>query len=132
MQNVNVHCGTCVSAPSKATKNKPSVEGRPYTLMFIRPADLPQEFIAQRVKGTGKSPILPEGMELVWSLTHDAWRVFNTKTQVGELVSFKAEADTVEHVGTVHRQQIMSNPVMMQAYRPDLYEQQQAEQQLSA
>jgi len=122
MSNVKVYNGTCISSPTKATKNKPAVEGRPYTMMFIRPSEMPPEWTGVRVKGTGKTPVLPEGMELVWSLTHDGFRCFNHNTQVDALTISDALADVVDHLGIMHRQQILTSVQMMQAYRPDLYE----------
>jgi hypothetical protein len=127
MSSVKVYNGTCVSKPTKATKNKPSVEGRPYTMMFVRPSEMPPEWLGVRVKGTGKTPVLPEGMELVWSLTHDAWRVFNNATAT-RIESIEASPDTVDHIGVVHRQIIDTTEEMRRVYRPDLCDQPQEQQ----
>lgn len=121
MSNVKIFTGTCISSPTKATKNKPSVEGRPYTMMFLRPSEMPKEWLGVRVKGTGKTPTLPEGMELVWSLTHDGFRCFNNNT-VTDIESFDAEPDTVDHIGTVHRQLVESVEYIRRVFRPDLCE----------
>ena len=123
MSSVKVHIGTCISSPSKATKNKPAVDGRPYTMMFVRPSEMPQEWTALRVKGTGKTPVLPEGMELVWSLTHDAFRVFNFATSTF-LETEPTPAEAVDSVGVTHRQLVESTDILKMLYRPDLCEQQ--------
>jgi hypothetical protein len=49
-------------------------------MTFVLPSDMPDEFIAQRVKGTGKTNTYPAGMALVWSATDDGWRVWNAYT----------------------------------------------------
>lgn len=127
MQSVTIFTGSCVSSPTKATKTKPATEGKPYTMMFIRPSEMPPEWLALRVKGTGKTPVLPEGLELVWSLTHDAFRIFNHNTKTA-LVSIDADAENIDHLGITHRQLILTTPGMLQTYRPDLFEAQQAAQ----
>ena len=100
-------------------------DGRDYTFMFVSPSDMPEEWLAQRVKGTGKRAVLPEGMELVWSLTHDAFRVFNHRAAT-DLSSFDAEPDTVDFIGQTHRDHIAREPNLLAIYRPDLYEAQLA------
>lgn len=123
MQNVTIYNGTCISKPTKATKNKPAVDGRPYSMLFVKPSEMPSEWLSVRVKGTGKSPILPEGMELVWSLTHDAFRVFNFATSTF-LETMDTPAESVDSVGVTHRQLVESTDILKMMYRPDLCEQQ--------
>lgn len=127
MSNVTIYNGTCISKPTKATKNKPAVDGRPYSMLFVKPSEMPSEWLGQRVKGTGKSPILPEGMELVWSLTHDAFRVFNFSTSTF-LETLPTPAESVDSVGATHRQLVESTDILKMLYRPDLCEQQPEQQ----
>lgn len=116
MQNVKVKVGTSIAK-----------DGKTYTFMFVTPSEMPEAWLAQRVKGTGRKAVLPEGMELVWSLTHDGFRVFNHALAT-YLDGFETEADTVDHVGQVHRDHVASSETMLRAYRPDLWEAQQAAQ----
>ena len=73
-----------------------------YRMMFVTPSQMPEEFIAQRVKGTGKPATLPAGMSLVWSITHDAWRVFNLDGAL-TLSTEAFEPDTIEYVTAQHK-----------------------------
>lgn len=109
-ETIKVYTGTSIAK-----------DGRTYTMMFLSPSQMPESWLQQRVKGTGRKAVLPEGMELVWSLTHDAFRVFNHNLKVA-LVDFNAEADTIDLIGVTHRQQILMSMEMMQVYRPDLFE----------
>ena len=60
--------------------------GAERTMTFVRLADMPEEFVSSRIKGTGKKANLSEGRELVWDLDDAAFRVFNWKTVVGDVV----------------------------------------------
>lgn len=64
-----------ISAMSKPQTKK--AVSHLYRMMFVLPSQMGEDFAAARVKGTGKPATLPAGMSLVWSITHDAWRVFN-------------------------------------------------------
>ena len=44
---------------------------------FARLIDLPQKFLSERVQGAGSEQSYPDGMELVWDLEADNFRVFN-------------------------------------------------------
>ena len=61
------------------------------TMSFVRLTDMPEDFIATKVKGTGKKASLTEGRELVWDLDAAAFRVFNWKTVVGEVTEGEIE-----------------------------------------
>jgi hypothetical protein len=62
------------------------------TMTFVRLADMPEDFIATRIKGTGKKANLTEiGRELVWDLDAAAFRVFNWKTAIGDIVEAEIE-----------------------------------------
>ena len=51
-------------------------------MFFARISDLPGDFIATKISGAGKEQHYPEGMELVWDLEEDDFRIFNWKTKV--------------------------------------------------
>tara|TARA_B100000508_G_C11357046_1_gene226953 strand:- start:70 stop:318 length:249 start_codon:yes stop_codon:yes gene_type:complete len=59
----------------KGKFKKKSGESREMT--FARLIDLPQKFLSERVQGAGSEQSYPEGMELVWDLEADNFRVFN-------------------------------------------------------
>ena len=64
-------------------------------MFFVRLEDLPAQFLALQVKGTGKTPLLKEGVELVWDVRNGAFRHFNWNTSVGEVekVTFSEKDD---------------------------------------
>ena len=51
------------------------------TMRFVRITDIPEKFITYQIKGTGRKSTLAEGMELVWDLDTNAFRMFNWKTE---------------------------------------------------
>lgn len=112
MANVKLYNGTCIAK-----------DGHAYTMFFVKPSEMPQEWLGLRVKGTGRKAVLPEGMELVWSLTHDAFRVFNFATSTF-LETLDTPAESVDTVGVTHRQLVESTDILKMLYRPDLCEQQ--------
>tara|TARA_A100001011_G_scaffold107750_1_gene114308 strand:+ start:2184 stop:2429 length:246 start_codon:yes stop_codon:yes gene_type:complete len=62
-------------------------DGSTRHMVFARIDDLPQKFVATKILGAGQEQKYPNGMELVWDLEADSFRVFNhnTKEQVKEL-----------------------------------------------
>lgn len=54
--------------------------GEHRTMVFSRIADLPNGFVASKIVGAGSERTYPEGMELVWDLEEDDFRIFNYKT----------------------------------------------------
>ena len=54
--------------------------GKSRDMVFARLFDLPQKFLDERVQGAGSEQQYPEGMELVWDLEADNFRVFNWKS----------------------------------------------------
>ena len=50
------------------------------TMIFSRIKDLPNGFVASKIVGAGTERSYPEGMELVWDLEEDDFRIFNYKT----------------------------------------------------
>ena len=62
----------------KGTFKKKNGESR--DMVFARLLDLPQKFLDERVQGAGSEQQYPDGMELVWDLEADNFRVFNWKS----------------------------------------------------
>ena len=62
----------------KGTFKKKNGDSR--DMVFARLLDLPQKFLDERVQGAGSEQQYPEGMELVWDLEADNFRVFNWKS----------------------------------------------------
>ena len=54
--------------------------GESRTMVFSRIDDLPTSFVASKISGAGSEQRYPEGMELVWDLEVDNFRIFNWKT----------------------------------------------------
>ena len=52
-------------------------------MVFARLYDLPEKFLNDKVQGAGSEQTYPEGMELVWDLEADNFRVFNWKAVEG-------------------------------------------------
>lgn len=49
-------------------------------MLFAKIHDLPDSFIEQKIIGTGVDRQYPAGMELVWDIEEDNFRVFNWST----------------------------------------------------
>ena len=56
-------------------------DGTRREMVFARIQDLPQKFVASRIVGAGNEQTYPQGMELVWDLEADNFRIYNRKTQ---------------------------------------------------
>lgn len=110
MSTVNV----CTIVAESLPKSKKDPSTNIYSMMFVMPEDMGSEWVAARVKGTGKTPNLPDGMCLVWSLTHDAWRTLNGP-RVKHFTVDKVERDSVEVWGVTHRTFIDSMPENIRA-----------------
>ena len=65
----------------KGTFKKKNGESR--DMVFARLYDLPQKFLDERIQGAGSEQQYPEGMELVWDLEADNFRIFNWKSVEG-------------------------------------------------
>lgn len=68
-----------------ATFTKKSGENR--TMNFVKITELPATFVDTQISGTGNARTLSEGMELVWDLDNDGFRVFNWNTVVGDVTT---------------------------------------------
>ena len=62
----------------KGTFKKKNGESR--DMLFAKISDLPQTFLSTMVQGAGSEQTYAEGMELVWDLEADNYRVFNWAT----------------------------------------------------
>ena len=70
----------------KATFTKKSGELR--TMTFAKVDELPKGFLPE---SKGREVSLAEGMELVWDLENNGYRVFNKKTVVGKIEHFETQ-----------------------------------------
>lgn len=63
-------------------------------MVFIRVEDLPTSFLESKLKNTGKTRVLKEGLELVWDVTAQGFRTFNWTTVIGAVrqVSFEEKS----------------------------------------
>lgn len=59
--------------------------GEMRNMRFVRMGDLPDTFLSARVKGSGNERNLSAGMEVVYDLDADAFRIFNWNTVIGEV-----------------------------------------------
>ncbi len=65
----------------KGSFKKKNGESRQMT--FARLVDLPETFLETKVAGAGSEQQYPDGMELVWDLEADNFRIFNWNTVEG-------------------------------------------------
>ena len=65
--------------------------GQSRDMVFARLLDLPQKFLNDKVQGAGSEQQYPEGMELVWDLEADNFRVFNWKSVETDLKEFDVD-----------------------------------------
>ena len=75
----------------KGTFKKKNGESR--DMVFARLYDLPQKFLDEKVQGAGSEQNYPDGMELVWDLEADNFRVFNWKSAENTLQEFTIDED---------------------------------------
>ena len=62
-------------------------------MVFARLYDLPQKFLDEKVQGAGSEQNYPDGMELVWDLEADNFRVFNWKSAENSPQEFIIDED---------------------------------------
>jgi len=75
----------------KGTFKKKNGESR--DMVFARLYDLPQKFLDEKVQGAGSEQNYPDGMELVWDLEADNFRVFNWKSAENSPQEFTIDED---------------------------------------
>lgn len=73
----------------KGTFKKKNGESR--DMVFARLYDLPDKFLEEKVQGAGSEQKYPAGMELVWDLEADSFRVFNWNTSEGNANEFEID-----------------------------------------
>jgi len=78
----------------KGTFKKRNGESR--QMVFARIWDLPEPFLKKHVQGAGNETKYPEGMELVWDLEADSFRIFNWKTIEGKAKHFNIDSTLFE------------------------------------
>ena len=64
-------------------------------MRFVRVLDLPEGFLDDKVKNTGRPRVLKEGMELVWDVQAQAFRTFNWDTVVGEVQEINLKENVI-------------------------------------
>ena len=82
MYDINIKGDIYMKAFKGSFKKK---SGDKREMFFARISDLPGDFIATKISGAGKEQNYPEGMELVWDLEEDDFRIFNWKTKVDKI-----------------------------------------------
>ena len=60
-------------------------------MVFARIDDLPSTFVASKIVGAGKEQQYPDGMELVWDMEADNFRVFNWNTSRDDVSTFELD-----------------------------------------
>ena len=58
--------------------------GEEREMHFIKLDNLPEEFLKEHLKGSDKKRNLSEGLEVVWDLEKNGFRIFNWNTVVGD------------------------------------------------
>lgn len=64
-------------------------------MLFAHLHDLPDSFLDEKIIGSGSEKSYPEGMQLVWDIEEDGFRIFNYSTQVGQLQQVKLDESTI-------------------------------------
>ena len=64
-------------------------DGSLRTMKFVKIEELPETFISSKLKGNKKKRTLSEGMETVWDLESENFRIFNWEKKVGEIKDFE-------------------------------------------
>jgi hypothetical protein len=66
-------------------------DGKIRHMVFARIDDLPSTFVASKIVGAGKEQQYPDGMELVWDMEADNFRVFNWNTSGDDVSTFELD-----------------------------------------
>ena len=67
----------------KGSFKKKNGDTRQMTFAYLH--EMPEPFLAKHVAGTGSEKNYPAGMELVWDIEADAFRIFNHSTATAPL-----------------------------------------------
>ena len=60
-------------------------------MVFVKLDDLSEDFLDENIKGTGAPKKLGDGMELVWDLEEDNFRIFNHNTVIDKPKAVRIE-----------------------------------------
>lgn len=64
-------------------------------MLFAHLRDLPDTFLEEKIIGSGSEKSYPDGMELVWDLEENGFRVFNWSTHTGHLEQVKLDQNNL-------------------------------------
>ena len=56
---------------------------------FVKLQDLPEAFLSSKIKDGSKKRDLTNGMELVWDLDQESFRIFNHNAVVGYITEYE-------------------------------------------
>lgn len=87
-------------------------DGNERNMEFVRLKDLPVQFLAHKLKGNSRKTqrTLGEGMELVYDVQAENFRIFNWKTVIGEVKEKKVERLTEDKGKGIKNLDSFSNP----------------------
>ncbi len=66
-------------------------DGKIRHMVFARIDDLPSTFVASKIVGAGQEQQYPDGLELVWDMEADNFRVFNWNTTRDDVHTFELD-----------------------------------------
>lgn len=69
------------------------VNGSIRNMLFARIEDLPESFLEQKIIGSGSTKSYPEGMQLVWDIEEDNFRIFNWSTVEGTVQEINIDSN---------------------------------------
>lgn len=87
----------------KGTFDKASGEQR--TMYFVRPNDLPNSFINEKLKNTKvafRKRNLKEGFETVWDLQKQEWRTFNWNSSKEGVETFDGSEELLNNFNVLN------------------------------
>jgi hypothetical protein len=65
-------------------------------MLFAHLRDLPDTFLEERIIGSGTEKRYPAGMELVFDLEEEGFRIFNWSTQIGTVHQVKVDDSIIK------------------------------------
>ena len=64
-------------------------------MLFAHLHDLPDTFLDEKIIGSGTEKSYPAGMQLVYDLEEEGFRIFNWSTQIGSVEQVKIDESTI-------------------------------------
>ena len=64
-------------------------------MLFAHLRDLPDQFLDEKIIGSGSEKSYPDGMELVWDIEENEFRIFNWSTHTGFLEQVKLDESAI-------------------------------------